>query len=204
MTDTKELIQILVSFVAIGSFIFGVLQYRQAQRWKRLEYAANQLQRIQLDPDLALATMFLDSSKRSVSLPQKYRDYTGTPTFSHDCQALYKTMATQYGNTPEYLIYNEVFEYLFSYLVQIYAFIEMKLINASDVKSLGWILEDLANPQWTNDERVFIGRISLDFSDILLLMDIFGIEHAGRMSEDQVLAMDKEYDEMMVKQRSDQ
>ena len=202
--DTKELIQILVSLVAIGSFLFGVIQYRQAQRWKRLEYAANQLRRIQLEPELALATTLLDSSKRDVALPEKYRDYTGKPIFNHNCQVLYNTMATQYGNTPEYLIYNEVFEHLFEYLVQIYAFIEMKLIKPSDVKSLRWILEDLAKPPWATDNRVFIARISSGFSDVLLLMDIFAVEHAEIMSREEVLAMDREYTKSVSKKRTSQ
>jgi hypothetical protein len=72
----------------------------------------------------------------------------------------------------------------------------MKLIMPSDVKSLSWILEKLAKPRWITgniDDRVFIGRISLGFSDVFKLMDIFAIEHVEEMSRDQVLEMYKEY-----------
>ena len=192
--DTKELIQILVSLVGIGGFLFGVLQYGQAQRWKRLEYAAGQLQRLQLDPDLALATAFLDSSERAVPLPAKYQVYKGEPVFNHNCQVMYRKMALEYENTPEFFIYADAFERLFEYLVQIYAFIDMKLIKAGDVKSLKWILEDLARPQWSRDNRVFVGRISSGFDDIFQLMDIYGIEHVKKMTEKQITAMHEEYE----------
>ena len=193
--DPKELIQILVSLVGIGGFLFGVFQYRQAQRWKRMEYAANQLQRLQSDPDLVLAATFLDFSKRGVPLPEKYREYVGSSIFDHNCQTMYRVMATRYENTPEFFVYIEVFERLFAYLGQINSFIEIGLIKASDVKAIRWVLKDLAQPQWTTDNRIFIGRISLDFSDILQLMDTFGIEHAEKMSEEQIQNMDKEYAE---------
>jgi hypothetical protein len=198
--DTKDLIEILVLLVGVIGFIFGVYQYQQAQRWKRLEYAANQLQRLQIDPDLELATTFLDYSERAVSLPEKYWEYTGAHVFNHNCQSMYHIMAKWYENTPEFFIYADAFESLFEYLVQIYVFIDMKLIKADDVKSLKWVLEDLAKPQWTEDNRVFIGRISFAFSDILKLMDIFGIEHAEKMSKEQVLMMHQEYKEMVPKQ----
>jgi hypothetical protein len=42
--DMKALLDIIVPIVGIGGFIFGLFQYRQAQKWKRLEFAANQLQ----------------------------------------------------------------------------------------------------------------------------------------------------------------
>ena len=192
--DAKELIQILVSLIGVGGFLFGVFQYQQAQRWKRLEYAANQLQRLQSDPDLVLATTFLDISERDVPLPEKYWDYADARIFKHNCQSMYPIMARRYNNTPEFFIYTEAFEHLFEYLVQIYAFIEMKLIKPSDVKSLRWVLEDLAKPSWATDNRVFIGRISSGFGDVLRLMDIFGVEHADLMSREQILALDREYD----------
>jgi len=191
--DIKELLQILASFMAVGGFLFGVFQYRQAQRWKRLEYAANQLQRLQSDPELALAATFLDFSKRGVPLPEKYWEYVGQHVFQHDCQIMYKAMATRYENTPEYFIYGEVFERLFGYLAQMYEFIDMRLLKASDVKALVWILTDLAQPQWTTDRRIFIGRISLDFDNVLQLMDVFKIEHVARMSAQQVEELDREY-----------
>lgn len=191
--DAKELLQTLVSLVAVGGFLFGVLQYQQAQRWRRLEYAANQLQRLQSDADLVLATTFLDFSKRRVPLPERYWDYAGQRVFQHDCQTLYRVMALRYEDTPEFFIYVEVFERLFGYLAQIYEFLDMRLLKASDVKALTWILTNLAQPQWTTDRRIFIGCLSLDFDNVLRLMDVFKIEHAAKMAAAQVEELAQDY-----------
>ncbi len=122
--DTNAVLTTLVSLVGIGSFLFAVYEYRQAQQWKRLE---------------------------------------------------------------------DVFSRLFSYLAQIYAFIEMKLIRVNDVKALKWILQFLANPRWADDKRVFISRISRETDDVLRLMDLFGIEHAPVMTSEEIEAMAKKY-----------
>ena len=79
--NAKELLDFLVSVIGIGGILFGVYQYRQAQKWKRLEFAANQLQRLTSVPELAVAYMFLNYSKRGVPLPEKYWDYVGTKVF---------------------------------------------------------------------------------------------------------------------------
>ena len=193
--NAKDMLDFLVSVLGIGGILFGVYQYQQAQKWKRLEFAASQLQRLTSVPELALAGMFLNYSKRGIPLPESYWEYAGTKVFEHDCQTMYRIMVTRYENKPEFFIYVDTFEHLFEYLVQIHAFIDMKLIRANDIKSLRWILDDLAKPHWIDDNRVFIGRISMGFSDILKLMDMFGIEHAAEMSREQVLMMDQEYSE---------
>ena len=191
--DAKEVIQTLVALVGIVGFLFGVFQYRQAQQWKRLEFAASQLERLQSDPDLALASTFLDTSERGVPLPEKYWDFVGAHIFNHNCQTMYRAMAITYENTPEFFIYADVYSRLFGYLAQISAFIDMKLITVSDVKTLRWILQDLARPQWAADNRIFIGRISTEASDVLRLMDLFGIKHAALMLYDEIEALDREY-----------
>ena len=193
--NAKVLLDFLVSVIGIGGILFGVYQYQQAQKWKRLEFAANQLQRLTAVPELALASMFLNYSKRGVPLPESYWDYAGTKVFEHDCETMYRIMLTRYENKPVFFIYSDAFDQLFEYLVQIYAFIDMKLIRASDVKSLSWILENLASPHWITDHRVFIGRISLGFNDVFKLMDLFAIKHEDEMIRDQVLKMYEEYRE---------
>lgn len=59
----RETIELFVALAAIAGFFFGLYQYRKAQKWKRLEFAAGQLQRLTTEPDLVLAMMFLEYSK---------------------------------------------------------------------------------------------------------------------------------------------
>jgi hypothetical protein len=131
--NTKELLDSIVTVIGISGVLFGVYQYRQAQRWKRLEFAANQLQRIYAEPELVLATTFLDYSKRGVPLPESYWEYVGKKVFEHDCKIMYQLMSSRYEEQIEFFIYNDTIDRLFAYLDQIYAFIEMRLIQAKDV-----------------------------------------------------------------------
>ena len=134
--DTKSLFEMLVSLIAIGSFWFGVHQYRQAQKWKRLEFAAEQIQRIYTEPELVLAATFLSYSKRGVPLPEKYWDYVGSRVFEHHCKVMYQIMSSRYEEEIAFFIYNDAIDRLFDYLDQIYAFIEMRLITVKDVEAL--------------------------------------------------------------------
>ena len=175
--ETRDLIQTLVSVVAIVGFLFGVFQYRQAQRWKRLEYAASQLRHLDTEPELTLATIFLDISKRGVPLPEKLWKYAGTDVFQHDCQKMYTLMKSRYEDDVEYFIYNDVFERLFGYLEQIYMCIDLGLIQARDVKALRWLVKSLSNPTWASeaDKDVFLVRAQrqgyFDVIKLLRLLD---------------------------------
>ncbi len=171
--EVKDLIQTLVSVVAIGGFLFGILQYRQAQRWKRLEYAASQLRRLGTEPELALAITFLDISKRGVPLPEKLWKYAGAEVFQHDCQKMYALMKSNYEDDVEYFIYNDAFEQLFGYLEHIYACIEMGLIKARDVKALRWMVKSLSNATWAaeGEKDVFLVCAQrLGYYDVIKLL----------------------------------
>ena len=171
--DARELIQILVSLGAIGGFLFGVFQYQQAQRWKRLEYAASQLQRLKAEPELALATIFLDISKRGVPLPERLWRYAGAEVFQHDCQKMYAMMKSDYEDDVEFFIYNDAFEALFGYLEQIYAYIEMGLIRINDVKALRWMVKSLSNATWAveGEKDVLLVRAQqLGYDDVIKLL----------------------------------
>jgi hypothetical protein len=175
--DIKELIQIIVWLAGIASFLFGVYQYRQAQIWKRLEYAANQIQRLTSSPDLILAISFLEYSKMKIPLPEKYRKIANeAEIFNHDCDKLSKIMESEYfEETAEYFIYREAFARQFEYLEQIYQFIEMKLIQADDVKGIKWVLENIAAPRFIN-KTVLIKHLQGDFKNVIRLMNLMGIQ----------------------------
>jgi hypothetical protein len=182
--DAKELVQVLVLIAAVAGFLFGVYQYRQAQKWKRLEFAATQLQRMYEDPELVLAGMFNNYSARRVPLPEKHWDYYDGKVFDHDCRKMYRLMSSRYEPEPDFFIYNDAFERLFEYLEQIYAFIELKLIKVDDVRSLDWIIEDLVKPTWAAqhgiDACLFIRKAYLSGNHRLIkLMNAFGYETEG-------------------------
>lgn len=171
----RDIIEISVALAAIAGFFFGLYQYRQAQTWKRLEFAAGQIQRLTSDPDLVLAITFLEYSKMEIPLPEKYAKIAKTDTFEHDSSQLSRMMEPDYfERTAEYFIYREAFMRLFEYLEQIYQFIDMKLIKATDVKGIAWVLRQIAQPRFI-PQMILIEQLQSNFTDILKLMQIMGV-----------------------------
>ncbi len=177
----NQVIEVLVSLAAIVGFFFGLYQYRQAQRWKRLEFAATQLQRLTSDPELLFAIVCLEYSKREVHLPEKYQKVIKKETFIHDSKVLSRVMQVYHEDTPEFYVYQDVFARLFEYLSQVYQFIDLGLIQANDVKGLRWVLEHLANPIFVDKVAFakYIIKGGSQFEDVFKLMRIFGVVPPG-------------------------
>jgi hypothetical protein len=171
--EIRDFLGIIGASIAIGGFLFGIYQYVLAQRWKRLEYAADLLQRLTTDPDLVLALTFLEYSKRKVPLPQKYQSLTQENLFDHDSNRLSQVLKVGYWeDTPEYFIYRDVMNRLFHYLQQIYSFIEMKLIEPGDVLLVEWVLVWIADPRFIK-ETVLLDYVGKNFPDVRKLMNMF-------------------------------
>ncbi len=172
----REMIEIFVALAAIAGFFIGLYQYREAQKWKRLEFAAGQLQRLTTDPDLVLAMTFLEYSKMEVPLPEKYRLLTNADTIQHDSSVLSTMVAPDYfKRTPAYFIYREAFMRLFEYFEQLFQFIDMGLIQASDVKGTKWVLERIISPKYI-EKSTLVGHLQKNFQDVLTLIEMLEID----------------------------
>jgi hypothetical protein len=85
---------------------------------------------------------------------------------------MYQLMSLRYVEDIEFFIYNDTIDRLLDYLDQIYAFIEMRLINVKDVEALRWVLDDLNNPAWAEkegfDQCLFMKRAvyTRDYQDL--------------------------------------
>ena len=174
--DFKGVIEITLALVGVAGLLFGSYEYRQAQTWKRLEFAASQIQRLTSDPDLILAVTFLEYSGMKIPLPEKYWKLARAQTFNHDCDKLSKMMdAEHFEQTAAYFVYREAFARLFEYLEQIHQFIEMKLIKVNDVKGIKWVLEQIAAPRFIS-KTILIQHLQGNFKDVIKLMDIMGVQ----------------------------
>lgn len=145
----EETLKIVTAMVGVAGLWFGLLQYRSAQTWKRLEFAASVLNKINSDPDLRLAITFLDWRQRDFVLPERYLSLASKMrTFRHDHKQMAEAFdlrnrefLTETGDldlklselTLERILYVDVFDRLFEYLEQVHAFINMGLIKLEDV-----------------------------------------------------------------------
>lgn len=152
-------------------------------KWKRLEYAANLLQRLTTDSDLVLSLTFLEYSKRQVYMPEKYRILSGKELFEHDARKLSQMLSLGYWeNTSEYFIYRDAMNHLFHYLQLINSFIRMKLIKPKDVLLLEYVLIWISDPQFI-EKNVLSDYIQFNFPGVIKLIDFFEIESHQQKSE---------------------
>ncbi len=86
--EPKDYIELAAALIGLCGFAFGLRKYSPAQRWKRSEFAAEQLDILDSDPDIRFCCQALDYSSRRVPNPEKYRVFTSESSFTHDQQLL--------------------------------------------------------------------------------------------------------------------
>lgn len=151
----ETILKYLPQIVSAIALVFAVIQYKAAQKWKRLEYAATVLSKINTDEDLILAVTFLDWRQRDICIPKRFLGNPEEDTFfkhthlrmaeAFDLQNREKLnehgdidLKNDYSNTINF-VYVETFDKFFSYLEQINSFINMGLIKIEDVSVLNYL-----------------------------------------------------------------
>lgn len=180
-------LEFFTAFAALAGLWFGLWQYREAQRWKKLEFAASVLDRLHADPGLRLAITLLDWRLRDIPIPDRYIDAGGAKKyFCHSHQLM--SSAFDLNNrerlaetddldlklselTLERMVYVDTFDHFFQYLEQVNVFVDMGLVRSKDVFALSY---------WAN--RVCQMRIGdrLAFCDYLTHYEYDGVYRLAR------------------------
>ncbi len=70
--DRLTLAQVVVSFFgfigAISAFTFAIFQYRKAEKWKRMQFVADEVRDLEADPIIANALLMIDWGVRKINL----------------------------------------------------------------------------------------------------------------------------------------
>jgi hypothetical protein len=163
----REVLEIVGTTLGLGTLAVGVYQYYVAQKWKRAEFAASQLELLTSDPDLELCCKLLDWAGRVSSVPQKYRDVTNDRTFMHDWLTMKEAMLPEEDSDRatwdwQHMMYRDIFDRYFGYLESINHYISVNLISVRDVASLAYWLEQLDKPRFLPDEEQALFRHFID------------------------------------------
>jgi hypothetical protein len=179
--DTELILKLVGGSITLCGLGCGLFQYWRAQRWKRMEFAASLLNKIDTDPDLRLAIIFLDWRERDVVIPEKFLYLTSEKRIFHHT---FKSMAEAFDLANreinpetealelrsdkmcfEYSVYVETMDRFFEYLAHINAFIEQGLIEASDVSLLHYWLVRIKDLK-VNGQPVFAGYLDYYFKSL--------------------------------------
>lgn len=166
MIDLARALELVGAAVALTALAFGLYQYYIAQKWKRAEFAAAQLQLLSSDEELDLCCKLLDWSGRVSAVPVKYQALTDARTFDHDWRVMKEAMLPEEDSARadwdwdwdwQHMMYRDMFDRFFSYLERIDHYISIDLISAGDVASLRYWIEQLERPRFLpeNEQSLF-------------------------------------------------
>ena len=163
--------------LAVVGLLKGLSEYKKTQEWKRAEFAASVLDKLNTNEDIRLALTLLDWEDRKIHLPPHYAAMNnGNNIFQHSLLQMAESF--DMGNreisssqrldlkpiyrVPPFIIYVEVFDQLFEYFAQVLAFIQMKLIEPRDVRLLDYWIERILKLKTTNGD-IFEGYLKQYF-----------------------------------------
>ena len=167
--------------IGIGGLLFGLRQYSAAEKWKRSEFAAKHLEELSSDARLQLCCKLLDWSVRKVAVPDEYSALTSEPVFVHDWRILAEAMKPESAATRfewQHMMYRDLFDHFFEYLERIEHYLSIGLFSVSDVSSLKYWLDALADPRFLEgpEKEVFFDFLRrYDFDGVMALMRRFGV-----------------------------
>lgn len=145
------MIEIIGTAIALAGFLFAVYEYSQAQVWKRKEFAAAQLRRLQEDEMLAMCCLMLDYTVRKLSVPARLKVFTKEESFTHKSELLMQGLQPENERSSfewPLIAYRDGFDSLFTYLSEIYDHRQSKLYHLEDIEGLRYWLNELKNPRF--------------------------------------------------------
>ena len=171
----RDVAEALASLIAAVSLLLAYGQYRRSEQWKRKEFAQAQLLMLSQDPELRLAIAALDWPKRTLSVPERYRDLIRGRTFEHTADKLEKALRIYSNFNREEEMYRDVFDRLFEHLGRIEAALSLNLVDISDLVGLGYWTEQIANPRFIEGNKHVLLEFlkAYQYHRVLQLIDRF-------------------------------
>jgi len=153
---------LLALIAGIGGFV-AYKEYSNAQKWKRLEFAAQHLERFWSDPKIEACCIFLDWEARRMKVPEAYGVFTESKHFVHTHAQLRSAMnsslekdlaqseagpaseETSHQFKWQEVMYRDYFDRLFDFLAQSNNSLRMGILKPQDLEQLVyWLSKILA------------------------------------------------------------
>lgn len=159
---------------------FGIFQYFRAQVWKRSEFAAAQLDKLNSDADLRLACTMIDWSERELPIPEHRKLNSNDHSFQHTTDNLKKAMRTEANMRGSFsldeALKRDIFDRFFAYLEDIEHYLEVGLISKRQVKPLRYWLKEIADSRFSY-KPIFHDYLSYyGFDGVFRLLNRFQID----------------------------
>jgi hypothetical protein len=170
--------------LAIATAIVGavaLVQYINAERWKRLEFSITQINKLMQDPSLSFCCQVIDWDCGPLIIPEKYSCLfpPGQRVIQHDRSLLARALRPLFEdgwesmeNQAQFLLYRYTFEEFFSYVNAVAMYRDVGIVKRIDLGPLEYYLALLKEPVSKNQNaesgNVFMGLIREYYSHRVL------------------------------------
>lgn len=158
----------VLALAAIVGGYFAFREFSNAQKWKRVEVAAQYVEKLWTDHKIQACCIFLDWSERRMKVPEDYEGLMEGAYFTHSTAALRaamnsviedgKTVDASVSFSWQEVMYRDYFDRFFEYLVQCNDALDLGLIEERDFAPLVYWLERLMDGKDGSIFKAFIGR----------------------------------------------
>ncbi len=152
----KDYLEIAGTILTLLAIIFGIVQYRKAQKWKRLEFISKEINDFENDKDVRNARFMLDWEETEVELYHEASDWKYEKRFVLVDDDMIKASLTTYENDPRQnepysdieVCIRDTFDILFGYFEGFYANIKTGLVSFEEYyPHIMYWLDILSNPE---------------------------------------------------------
>lgn len=122
---------------AIAAFVIGLLQYRKAQRWKRVEWIAKEMDAFFADAKVAIALKMIDWGARRIELYPNRANEGNRFRVVRDAdleKALRRHTKQAEMFTEDEAALRDLFDHFLDRLERIHSFVEAGLLSFKDVR----------------------------------------------------------------------
>ena len=137
--NTAELIEAVKVVAALTAFAVGLVQYRRSQSWKRMEFVAQEMNKLRSDPMVKDVFLLLDWELRSMDFGLKNDD--GKPRIIRVTYDLTKRALAPHYAAPAHFEFDVVevairdrFDIFLDYLVHFENFVQAGLVRPQDIE----------------------------------------------------------------------
>jgi hypothetical protein len=174
----EKLLPYIASILGLLTFFKAIWEYTKAQKWKKLEFIANQMKEFNNDVEVKKAMQMLDYTNREIELYGVKVVITNELLESALCPDL--EGKNKNGFTLQEAQIRDIFDHFFEKLSIINQYISSGLITVEDVKPylIYWI-NILGKDDNIRKPKALIHSIwkywqSFNYTDMILLLERFG------------------------------
>lgn len=149
---------IITIAITLPTIVVGVYEYRSAQKWKRSEFAAKQIERLYSDEKLRAGLRIFEWKYRDFPMPKEYSNAYDEKIFYHDWEKVTNALSAEMKKEKFHAysaIYLDVLDRYFDFLEQVSHYEDIGLFEVSDLGNICYAATLIEKNEYDKNKLVF-------------------------------------------------